>query len=183
MKKNIILFIIIIFFISGCSVKKAEDVTDAEIFAAEYAISKDNVFKYADIEDILNIFRDGTGIIIFGNSDKYYSLNFVQKFSELIDTTGIKEVLYYNPQVIRDNEALQYDELMYLIDSKIFCDEDVCNLIIPSIYFIIDGKVIGYNDSADQITDVNDDDFSKFDKELEDSLSSLIAKYCSELNL
>ena len=44
-KKLLIILILILVCVSGCSIKKEKDLTDAEMFHKEYAVSKDNPFK------------------------------------------------------------------------------------------------------------------------------------------
>ena len=46
MKKVVILVVLCSLFVVGCSVKKTEELTDAERFANEYSISSNNYMVY-----------------------------------------------------------------------------------------------------------------------------------------
>ena len=92
MKKIVIIMVISLFIFTGCSVKRTEEVSDAEIFASEYAISKNNVFKYATFDDVKTILTSGTEILFFGDSDLDSSLNTVKLFSEVLKNTEMLDL-------------------------------------------------------------------------------------------
>ena len=98
-KKLLLLLLITMIFVSGCSIKKVEDLSPAEKFSKEYSVPKDNAFKYISIDEVLKIIREGTGIIFFGNSDSELSTKTVKLFSEAIKDRKLKDVVfyYYNP--------------------------------------------------------------------------------------
>ena len=75
MKKAVVLIVLcsVLFLISGCSLKKTEELSDAEKFANEYSISKNNPFQYADVDDVLALFDNQSGILFLGNSDCEWS--------------------------------------------------------------------------------------------------------------
>ena len=71
MKKVVFIIVAIgfIFTMSGCSVKKVEELTDAEKFANEYSVSEENPFQYATLDDILDLFNNNkSGILFLGDS-------------------------------------------------------------------------------------------------------------------
>ena len=55
-KKLVLTLLVAIVFLSGCSIKKVDDLSQSEKFAKEYSVSKDNSFKYVGIDEILEIF-------------------------------------------------------------------------------------------------------------------------------
>ena len=56
MKKVVVVIAIFsLLLINGCSVKKMEELTDAEKFANEYSISEKNPFHYATVDDVLDL--------------------------------------------------------------------------------------------------------------------------------
>ena len=66
MKKVVFLLLVgLVLITSGCSVKKTADISNAERFAAEYSVSKDNPFVYASVDEVLEVLKSGTGIIFF----------------------------------------------------------------------------------------------------------------------
>ena len=184
MKKIVFLLLILLFLTTGCSVKKADEVTDAEIFASEYAINKDHVFRYASISDIVDLFDSGTGVIFFGNSDQEESLNILKMFSSLIEKEEIGEVLYFNPVVIRDDKTNDYAKLTKLLgDNLTITDDGDSYLEVPSVYFVKDGNIIGYNSDASKINEVEEDKLDEFYLDLENKYIELIDKYLSDENI
>lgn len=181
MKKIVLLLLILLFLTTGCSVKKADEVTDAEIFASEYAISKDHVFRYASISDIVDLFDSGTGVIFFGNSDQEESLNILKMFSSLIEKEEIGEVLYFNPVVIRDDMTNDYDRLTTLLGDNLTITKDGDSYLeVPSVYFVKDGSIIGYNDDASKIVEIEEEKLNEFYENLEDEYLNLIKEYLND---
>lgn len=180
MKKVVLLLIVSIFLITGCSVKKEEEVTDADIFASEYAVSKENVFKYATIDEIFAILNDGTGIIFFGNSDQDSCEEAIKIFSKLVDKYKISKVYYYDPTVIMSDNNSEYYQLLELlkIDLVVGKSEETA-LNIPSVYFVRNGEIIGYHNDVFKIE--SDEEFDEdFHDELEKIYLNLIEEYIGE---
>lgn len=178
-KKLLLLLLIIMVFVSGCSVKKVEEMSPSEKFSKEYSVPKENAFKYVSIDEVLEILRGGTGIIFFGNSDNEVSTKTVKVFSEAIKDSGFDEVTvyYYNPVVIRDNNTSKYIELISLLSGYLDVnDNDEEYLYLPDIYFVKDGKIVSHNnDMATNSTDdiLGDEDDSK----IKDKYIKLLNEY------
>lgn len=180
MKKVIFLIIISVFLLTGCSVKRTEEVTDSEIFASEYAISKKNAFKYATLEELSNILSTGTEIIFFGNSDQEGCPEAIKIFSDLIDKNKIPEVYYYDPSLIMSDDNEKYHKLLTLINNALGQEENKeQELNIPSVYFIKEGKVIGYLDNISKME--HDEELpTDFTEKLKSKYLELIEEYNKE---
>lgn len=178
MKKIIILLLISVFLISGCSIKKESDVTDAEIFSAKYDVPKNNSFKYLNIEEVFELFESGSGIILFGNSDQEYSNFIVKMFNNLINENDIKEVFYYNPNIIKENDTDNYEILLDLLSDNLPKNSDGDEYLeIPSVYFIKDGEIIGYYASILDLEKIDEDDELKEENKLKEFYQELITKF------
>ncbi len=181
MKNKLILTLFItLIFLSGCSVKKIDDLSQAEKFSKEYSVSKDNPFKYIGIDEVLEMFKTGTGIVFFGNSDSELSMEAVKLFTEAFNSSNIKDIdiYYYNPVVIRDNLTQEYKELLNLLDG--YLEEDSVGeeyLYLPDVYFIRNGKILDHNNDVAFI-DMNDDEYL-----LEDIKKNVIDKYVKLLEI
>lgn len=164
-KKLLLLLLIVMVFVSGCSVKKVEEMSPSEKFSKEYSVPKENAFKYVSIDEVLDILKSGTGIIFFGNSDNETSTKTVKIFSEAIKDSELDEVIvyYYNPVVIRDNNTSKYMELISLLSGYLDVnDNDEEYLYLPDIYFVKNGKIVSHSNdvvtgSTDEILDDEDD--------------------------
>ena len=182
-KKLLLLLLITMIFVSGCSIKKVEDFSPAEKFSKEYSVPKDNAFKYISIDEVLKIIREGTGIIFFGNSDSELSTKTVKLFSEAIKDSKLKDVVvyYYNPLVIRDNKTDKYMELVNELADYLEVDEDMQEyLFIPDIYFIRDGKVVSH--SKDMIVNSTEesDSLDDEDDKIKNKYIKLLKEYYEE---
>ena len=62
MKKIVVFIILLCFFVTGCSVKKVNELTDAEKFANEFNVSDKNPFVYASIDDVIHIIRNSKSL-------------------------------------------------------------------------------------------------------------------------
>lgn len=146
MRKLIVLFSVVVLLIPGCSIKKESEVTDAEKFAAEYSVAKQNPFKYASIDEVLEIFKNGSGIVFFSNSDDELCVEVASLLLESLNDENIKDVYYYNPQVIRDNNTDDYNELLDILEDYLSLDDNQeVYLFLPDVYFIKNGGIIGHN--------------------------------------
>ncbi|MCI5790130.1 MAG: hypothetical protein MR031_05525 [Tenericutes bacterium] len=180
-KKLLIILILILVCVSGCSIKKEKDLTDAEMFHKEYAVSKDNPFKYVTIDEILDILENGSGIILFGTSDSEVSAKTVKIFFEAMKETGHEKerIYYYDPIKIRDNQTKEYDELVSLLyDYLDYRDDEGEYLFLPAIYFVCDGNVVlDNNDAAYMKNDVDEKEMAAFEKNLKVRYMNLLKIY------
>lgn len=180
-KKLLIILILILVCVSGCSIKKEEDLTDAEMFHKEYAVSKDNPFKYATIDEVLDILENGSGIILFGTSDSEVSSKTVRIFFEAMKETGHEKekIYYYDPIKIRDNQTKEYDKLVSLLyDYLDYRDDEGEYLYLPAIYFVRDGMVVlDNNDAAYMKNDVDEKEMTAFEKNLKMRYMNLLKIY------
>ena len=100
MKKAVIFVVLICLILTGCSVKKVEELSDSEKFAKEYEISKNNPFIYSDYNEIISILNKDTGIVLFANSDDESSVKAVEFIAEVAKKEKIDKIYYFNPKRI-----------------------------------------------------------------------------------
>ncbi len=149
--KKIILLIIVCLLLSGCSLKKTEELSSAEKFANEYSINTNNPFEYIEYDEVVDLFDDGNGVIFFGNSDCEWCIESTKILYEVINDSEIDVVYYFNPTTISDKK---YFKLIELIDEKYNGDYKEINL--PSVFVVKDGNVIAYSDySLEGADDIN----------------------------
>lgn len=155
MKRVVVLFLISILFLSGCSIKKTEELTNSEKFANEYQVEDNNPFEYITLDDLKDLFDNGTGLLFFGNSDCEWCIKSAVILNELLKDEGIDAINYFNP--VKDN-----DLVLYMINEEIE-NIEIENVWLPSLYVIVDGEIISYsNDSLENyINDENDFDSEK----------------------
>lgn len=130
---------------TGCSVKRVEELTDAEKFSNEFNVSKNNPFVYADVDDVIHILNSGTGVIFLANSDEEASLKAAEILSSAANDTEIKNIYYYNPKSLKDNNPKKYKKLLDIINKYLEKDSLEDGLKLPNIYSVKDGRIIGYS--------------------------------------
>ena len=80
-------------------------VTDAEKFSEEYVeVTKDNVFVYRDINEIINIMEHGTGIVYLGFPECPWCQAYVVYLNDVAKEVGIEKIYYYNVLEDRKNK-------------------------------------------------------------------------------
>ena len=90
--KKVVIIILCLFLVTGCSIKKVKELTDSEKFAAEYNINKNNPFIYAKYDDIDNILNTN-GIIFFATPDGPGSKKAAEILNEVTKTTETKKYI------------------------------------------------------------------------------------------
>lgn len=167
MKKVVILIVVCGLLLCGCSVKKTEELTDAERFANEYSVSDNNPFQYATIDEVLELFENKSGILFLGDSDSEWSAFAAKVLNQVLKEKEVEEVYYFNPESIKQKNSEKYKLLL----EKLELEEDYS---LPIVYLITDGKVTSSVDSFVH------DDFSNSEdnvKELEKEYSNLVSQY------
>lgn len=142
MKKLVVIFLMLIIFTTGCSVKKVEELTDSEKFAKEYNISKNNPFIYFSYKDIVDILDNGTGLILLANSDDEGSIEAVKLINIESKKLSVKEIYYYNLDTLKNKEKDKYKKLQ----KELKDDISDFSFEIPLLVAVKDGKVINYSD-------------------------------------
>lgn len=179
MKKVVFLLVISVVLLTGCSVKKTEDISGAEKFAAEYSVNKDNPFEYISIEEVLEIFKGGSGIVFFGNSDCEWCLETAKILNQAVVYKNIDKVYYYNPKDIREKDSSEYKELIKLLGDNLEKNEQgEAYLYLPDVYFVKNGKIIGHNNDTATMSGTVDEALSDENKkELKNKYLDLISEY------
>lgn len=181
MKKILLLFTCLILLV-GCGKE-----SDSEKFKEEYeslngqttssgnsylnvTIDKNNVIKYASIEEIIDIIDNKTGVIYLGYPECPWCRNIVSPLLEAADSTSIDTIYYLNMHDIRDKKSLdsdgnviteeegndKYKDLLNSLDSileeYILTDSNgnevktgEKRIYVPLVVFVKDGEIVGYH--------------------------------------
>lgn len=178
MKKVVCLLLISLLLITGCSIKKTDELTDAEQFANEYSTELDNPFVYIDLEQLEELFDNGTGILFLGNSDDEWCSESVSILANIFEENDIEQVYYFNPTPLTVS-----GRVLYLINEEIE-DIEIKSVKIPSLYIIINGEIIEYTEKSleDDATDVESTINSRR-KELKKEYLRLIKLYMEQRDM
>jgi thiol-disulfide isomerase/thioredoxin len=148
--KKVLGLVLSVLFLSGCSVTPIKELNnDAKRFSEEYSnikVDEKNPMVYKTDKEIIDILKSGTGIIYFGFSECPWCQNAVPVLLEAAKEMDIKEIYYFNPKEIRDNNTDTYKEIVKLLGDSLTSDENGNKrLYVPDVYFVSDGKIVGHN--------------------------------------
>ncbi len=166
MKKVVFIFVIFLFciMITGCSVKKVQELTDAEKFSNEYNVSKNNPFVYTNINNIIDILEKGTGIFFLASPDNEGSIRAASYILDIAKKENIENIYYYNPNKIKTKNTKNYQKLVeYLVPSPIDDKEqqDELEISIPTFYSVKDGKILCISTNFSNEEEISEDYLTK----------------------
>ena len=185
----VIISVIAIFMLNGNDDKKGNSLTDAEKFASEYTqVTKENVFVYRDIDQIINIMKNGTGIVYLGFPECKWCQAYVSMLDEAAKDNGIEKIYYYNIYEDRKNNTEKYQEIVALLGENLqYDDEGNRRIYVPNVSFHVKGKVIG-NDYETSLDTHNFDEPSDYwtdeeKKELKNNLTVFMEEVFASSNM
>lgn len=102
-------------------------------------ISSNNIMKYTDIEEVLNIFKEHkNAVIYFGYSTCLYCRSAINVLLDVASTTDLDTIYYLDVS----SEDSKYSELLNVLGEELIEDGDV---YVPLVIFVVDGTVVSYN--------------------------------------
>ena len=151
--KNKLLLIISIVLISllfGCTKENPKDETDAEKFAKEYTkITSYNYFVYKNDEEIIKILEHGTGIVFIGFPECPWCQAYAPILNEVADIEGLEKIYYYNILEDRKNNTETYKKIVSLLSDYLRYDEEGNKRIyVPAVIAVKEGKIVGFDDET-----------------------------------
>ena len=98
-----VLIIVAFIFVGTRDFSKKIEV-DNERFDLEYSnVSKDNVFVYANAQDVYTRFKNGNAIVFMGFPSNKWSGYYAELLNTAAKEVGISEILYYDFKKDREN--------------------------------------------------------------------------------
>lgn len=159
--KKVVIIILCLFLVTGCSIKKVKELTDSEKFAAEYNINKNNPFIYAKYDDIDNILNTN-GIIFFATPDGPGSKKAAEILNEVTKTTETKKIYYYNPNKIKDSNPNKYKKILKYLDEYLIKNKDGKKMLnLPIVMSVYDGKIVGYSNYLSKESHLSEEKLTK----------------------
>lgn len=149
MKKKITLLLIAILLITTTACVKKEE-TDSEKFLKEYPqVSEYNVFVYRNINEIIKILENGTGIIYLGFPECPWCQAYVPMLNEVADIEGLEKIYYYDIYEDRKENTEEYQKIVSIISDYLQYDEEGNKRIyVPAIIAVSKGEIVDFNDET-----------------------------------
>lgn len=148
-KKFSILSIVIIAVVGAILIYSQFDEETEKVikkFSDEYTLVSDkNIFEYSDINKIIDIIDNKTGVIFFGFPDCPWCQYYAKYLNEFAIEKGINTIYYFNIKHDRDINSSKYQKLIDLLNKDLVNDEyGNKRIYVPAVVFVKDGKVIYY---------------------------------------
>lgn len=157
--------------------------TDAEKFAEEYpSASSDNVFVYRDIDEIIKIMKNGTGVVYLGFPDCQWCQAYVKYLDEVAQETGLETIYYFNISEDRKNNTEKYQEIVAILGDNLQYDEEGnLRVYVPNISFHINGEIIGNDYESSKNTLGYDSPEDYWTSERIDNLKTTLKGYSKKI--
>lgn len=201
MKKRFIgVAIVIIIFVAGLigiyyifkdQTNKNDSVKDHEKFAEEYqSLPLDNLFVYKTESEIIDILRNGTGIVYLGFSECPWCCKYVSMLNEVAKELEMEEIYYYNIKEARSNNTAGYQEIVEILNKYLLTDDEGKKRIyVPDVTFVVDGKIL-FHDNETSVVEQGitvegywtDDAKLNFKNKLYNAISSTFLGQCTSCN-
>ncbi len=125
-------------------------VIDSVEFSKEYStVDTSNVFVYRDIDEIINILKNGTGIIYLGFPECQWCQAYVPYLNEVAKENDLEKIYYFNILEDRKNKTDKYMEIVNILKFYLQYDEEgIKRVYVPAIIAVKEGEIIGFDDET-----------------------------------
>ena len=164
--RKIIYFILFAILIAGFVYlgEKYKDNSKVKVYtiADYYPDMKEEDFEAINGSKFINLLRSKeTYLVLVGNSKSVYCQKYIQELSIIMNDLNIKNVYYYDSENDKSQKNSNYYEIRNLLEGNLITtDGSNRNLLAPSFYIIVKGKVKYYN--ADTTAMKNTDNPDKY---------------------
>lgn len=175
----VILVAIIIFMLVGNKNEEQTVKSDAEKFSEEYTlVDKDNKFRYAAIDEVIDTLEDGTGVVYLGFPECKWCQQYTVYLNELAKDRNIPEIMYYNIREDRQDNTKNYQTIVNILKDYLPEDEEGNpRVYVPAVIFMSNGKILGFDDETAYDTKGYDEPSEYWTKERVDNLKDKLNSY------
>lgn len=188
-RTTLVIILSAILVIIALCYKKDSVIVDNIKFSKEYTeVSDDNVFVYKDINDIIKIMENGTGVVYLGFPECPWCQAYVKYLNEVAKEVGIEKIYYYNILEDRKNNTKEYQKIVSILDEYLqYDDEGNKRIYVPNVSFHVNGSVIGvdFETSLDTHNLENPKDYWTEEEvsDLKEVLTDLMTKVYNKQNI
>lgn len=181
----VILIGVIIFLLVGNNKEEETVLSDAARFSQEYTlVDENNKFVYSDIDEIIDILEDGTGIVYLGFPECKWCQQYVVYLNEVAKDRGISKIYYYNIREDREKNTKDYQKIVSLLKEYLEEDEDGNpRVYVPAVTFMSNGKILGFDDETAYDTKGYDDPSEYWTDKTVENLKDRLNSYLDKSNM
>ena len=112
-------------------------------FNEEYSlVDKDNIYKYINIDELLNILNKD-GIVLIGFKENIWTNYYAKYLNEIAKDNNIKEIMFYDVRKDRQSNNIKYTKLINSLSEYLPTnDEGMPYISVPYLLIIKDSKII-----------------------------------------
>lgn len=188
MKKKVLIIALVLIVLIGLGIffivnNKEVELTDAQKFALEYKeVSEDNVFVYRNIDEIIQIMEEGSGIVYLGFPECEWCQAYVKYLDEVAKEMEIEEVYYFNIKEDREENTKEYKKIVKLLEERLQKDDEgELRIFVPNVSFHANGKLVGNNCETSLDTKGLEDPKEYWTKEEVKELKASLTKYINRV--
>ena len=124
--------------------------SDPEKFSEEYdTVDSTNLFVYRTSSEIINILKNGTGIVYLGFPSCPWCKAYVPYLNEVAKTNGLEKIYYFNILEDRKNNTDDYKKTVELLKDYLkYDDEGNKRIYVPAVIAVNKGKIVGFDDET-----------------------------------
>lgn len=146
-----LIFILLIFLIFlGTRDYQNNKKEDSKRFDEEYSmVSNNNIFKYADEEEINTIIKSGEGIIFMAFNENEWANYYAKILNDSAKNNNIKEIYYYDFLLDRQKDSITYRKIIdFLKEHLKQNDLGKIDISSPSLVVLKNGNVFAFDDET-----------------------------------
>ena len=187
-KTTLVIILSAVLVVLALCYKRESLITDNIRFSKEYkSVGTENVFVYKEIDEIIKIMENGTGVVYLGFPDCPWCQAYVKYLNEVAKEVGIEKIYYYNILEDRKANTKEYQKIVSILDEYLqYDDEGNKRIFVPNVSFHINGEVIGvdFETSLDthDLEDPKDYWTEEEVSDLKEKLTDLMNKVYSKQN-
>lgn len=156
--------------------------SDNERFSMTYnQVSKDNVYKYVNANEVLNVLNGRSGIVLMGFPQNKWTNYYASIINEVAKEEKIKEIYYYDFLSDREDNNGTYETIVSELEVYTHVDDlGNSDIYAPTLMVVKDGVVIGYFDEITLLKGTATPDiYFKEDNvaRIKDELKAVFAEY------
>lgn len=193
MKKNkvIISIVIIILIISLSVILINKKQTDNIKFSKEYEITENNIYVYKDINQIIKILENGTGIVYLGFPECPWCKAYVKYLNETALENNLDKIYYFNILEDRKDNTEEYQKIVSILQDYLrYDDEGNKRIYVPAVISVKNGIITGFDDETSYDTKNYDspeeywknEDIDSLKEKLTKMMESTIDNTCTDCN-
>ncbi len=187
-KTTLVIILSAVLVVLALCYRRESLITDNIRFSKEYkSVGTENVFVYKEIDEIIKIMENGTGVVYLGFPDCPWCQAYVKYLNEVAKEVGIEKIYYYNILEDRKANTKEYQKIVSILDEYLqYDDEGNKRIFVPNVSFHINGEVIGvdFETSLDthDLEDPKDYWTEEEVSDLKEKLTDLMNKVYSKQN-